>query len=657
VRDFVNIMFVLVLLAIAIANIVGSEHKDFQIKSVLPKIIIGLIAVNFSFLACKVIIDVSNVAASAIFAMPTQTNLLGDTYNNLADNKDFSDRFCGLITSSNSAQKKIQTSTGSSSQQLGGPKGQGLDTSGLGLPGEVKGQDFCIPDPAVKQPAQTDPNSITPTITGQKLSDSGRKFFTTFNSRNVALIIAVDMMQVTEIVKVDEKNVGNIKGLTVNTIFAIIFFIIYATAFVALFIVLLLRIAVLWITTCVMPIAVLGMVFEPVNKKVNAGDKGIRQEFMKAAILPVPISIVLSLGIIMITQVKKIAPNAIYSTNTATVGAIVSGTSTLQDLIAGLGIAMFIWIAVFEAIGTGRFGTAVNPIKNAVAGFAKSTAKLPLYVPFIPTDTGKSVGIAALGKMDQYKGPQSYINSKEAEYSSIFASPKEKALSDLEQVKDEPTLRRVLPGVMANYDRNNEGDMKRIADVIEKNFKGPFKATNEFADKPALLAALRAKGGVDKGVFQRWLDTNSFAKPDSAKELDPTKQKARDLGMNLVADKVESEQQVLASEPDPKKAATTIAKRKGQVVDIEQNLTEVVGKINPGGDVQGKDAADKLEKILGILMKKGNDGFSLSREDALAQLSAGLKQKGGSTVAIDTSVSALIRTMAASRDNKPKVTP
>ena len=57
VRNIVNILFVFILLAIAFYNVVGAGD-NYHIKRT-PKFIIALIAVNFTYIAAKVVLTVS----------------------------------------------------------------------------------------------------------------------------------------------------------------------------------------------------------------------------------------------------------------------------------------------------------------------------------------------------------------------------------------------------------------------------------------------------------------------------------------------------------------------------------------------------------------------------------------------------------------------
>lgn len=98
VRDLVNIAFVFVLLLIALFSVIGSEELESKLpmKSTLPKIIVAMILVNFTFFISKMAIDTVNILTTAVYAIPTQTEAqktdLSDikvvSYNDLSCNLD-----------------------------------------------------------------------------------------------------------------------------------------------------------------------------------------------------------------------------------------------------------------------------------------------------------------------------------------------------------------------------------------------------------------------------------------------------------------------------------------------------------------------------------------------------------------------------------------
>lgn len=73
VRNLTNILFVVVLVGLAFTNLYSSFSKEgggnWSIKEKLPKVIIALVAINFSLLGFKVVIDAVNVGTVAILSI------------------------------------------------------------------------------------------------------------------------------------------------------------------------------------------------------------------------------------------------------------------------------------------------------------------------------------------------------------------------------------------------------------------------------------------------------------------------------------------------------------------------------------------------------------------------------------------------------------
>jgi len=72
IRNITNVLFVLVLLFLAFSNLFSSfgENSNWTIKDKLPKVILALIAINFSLLGFKVVLDAVHVGTITIFAIP-----------------------------------------------------------------------------------------------------------------------------------------------------------------------------------------------------------------------------------------------------------------------------------------------------------------------------------------------------------------------------------------------------------------------------------------------------------------------------------------------------------------------------------------------------------------------------------------------------------
>lgn len=60
-RDFVNLIFVLILAVIALSNILRIDTDRYGIRALLPRLIFGVIAVNFSFLFMQVLVNAAYI--------------------------------------------------------------------------------------------------------------------------------------------------------------------------------------------------------------------------------------------------------------------------------------------------------------------------------------------------------------------------------------------------------------------------------------------------------------------------------------------------------------------------------------------------------------------------------------------------------------------
>ncbi|MCC6643550.1 hypothetical protein IT411_02270 [Candidatus Peregrinibacteria bacterium] len=412
VRDFVNILFVLGLLAVAIANIIGINSDNFKIKAVVPKIVFALIAVNFSFLVCKVVLDVVNVGTTAIFAVPMASSSLN---KNDQDWVTFGQKVCGKMQSLASKNPKA-----------------------------LESNPFC-------QKASGSSGSDSSSGVNYELTEGGKNFFSTFNSRNVALVMAIDLMDITRIDSVKLNGVSDLKSLSINTLFSFIFLVIYGTAFIALFVALLIRLVVLWLAIALSPLSFLGMAFAPVKQKFG-NDDPLTGLFMKHALTPLPVALILTIGMIMISHLKFISPGGVFSTNPGDFGTVVSGVSSIQDIMAGLATAAFIWIAAFRALEGTKADPFIKPIQGAVQRMGTSVAKLPLYAPIIPTGKGGKVGLAALGAAGGLNPVEKYIQSQQSEIAKLTGDKSQQLATDLDKVKTKQDLNAFL-GKMAGLDK------------------------------------------------------------------------------------------------------------------------------------------------------------------------------------------------------------
>src|SRR5690606_19726524 len=69
VRNVANALFVLAFMIIIYSQITGRGGGGYNIKRMLPKLIIAVIMVNVSYYACAAVIDVSNILGDSVLAV------------------------------------------------------------------------------------------------------------------------------------------------------------------------------------------------------------------------------------------------------------------------------------------------------------------------------------------------------------------------------------------------------------------------------------------------------------------------------------------------------------------------------------------------------------------------------------------------------------
>lgn len=446
IRNLVNVMFVLLLLGIALYNVVGGSNQSFQLKQALPKFVIALIAVNFSYLAVKLVVDGVNVVSTAIFALPVTIDAEGIGKNPI-DNPDFVEQICyGIYGGKDSAalyEKRI-------------------DEAGEGA--------LCKKSPV------------------EFKDDSVKNFFTQFDAQNAAMIMALELQQIGSI-DVVKYNVPDIKDLISNMMFSVIMFIIYSTAFVVLFVVLLVRLVTLWVTMVLSPLMVLTYAL-PENLKSMVGGKGDMQtKFVKAAIVPIPIAIVLTIGYIMMKGViigKFEGP--VLGTSPASQGVLASGLNTFQYLIAAVGTAAVVWIGVFEAASGTYAQGAVDKIRGFVGGVGKFAAEsikyAPLFPVYVPGEKGgleKGAPQSLASMMGGFEAMKMARESRERQKGEDFAKlitgrDMPKFQSELEAAKNAEQTLQPLVNAGADNAARDKLMMKTFGQKLEnQEIRGKFR--------------------------------------------------------------------------------------------------------------------------------------------------------------------------------------
>jgi len=433
IRNIVNILFVIVLLAIAFYNVVGGSNDEYKMKTILPKFVIALIAVNFSFLGVKLVVDSVSVITTALFALP------GAVERDLETTDSFEKQFCEGLYGKTDYFSNIK---------------------------EVPEEDrFCGGEQGASNYA--------------RFTDKAKNFFTKYDSHNAAIVLAINMAEIgnLDVVKGGAAN-ASLSKLTINIIFSIVFYIVYTIAFVVLLIVLLIRLVVLWVTMVMSPLIVLTFVLPESLKSAMGSGNEMGKQFVQNAIAPIPIALVMSIGFIMLQSLKQAQfSNVSLDTSTLQVNMLTSGLSTLQDVVAAVAMVVVIWMGVFAAT-KGTFAEGItNKIKDVTEGFGKFLATAPIkYAPIIPVYTGKEgeppvpVSIAgAMGALQQY--PHAKDEEAQRETQKILgimgSAGAQDAIEEVEKAKDDKAFMQALINNQSAW--NNPAFQKKAAEMLRNN--------------------------------------------------------------------------------------------------------------------------------------------------------------------------------------------
>jgi len=401
VRNIVNIFFVIALIGLALYSVLGinSENGQYSIKAMLPKLIAGIIAVNFSFIAIKVVLDTVNVFTTSIFAIPTHVEGLQNT---VLDNSDggkmasLRKAFCEQIY----LDGKRWGGTDTEFEQ--GIKNTALfiirDRFGLGSVSDaatIESLSGILPEDKKKafnaelEKMQTELTWCKADGKKLKLTTAGEQFFQKYNSQNAALAMAINMGEIMFYNRPSTSLIGSgtYESLAIKVLFIFLMYIIYGASFIALFVILLARLIVVWLGLAMSPVIALSIAVPVVKDKLGLGE--LTSKFMKHAIAPIMVAFPMMVGWVML--------NALHSTSSsldATYGGAkdmvvpgipIPGLETLQGLLISLATAAVVWIGVFAAAQGTLAEKVTGFIKDQLERFGKFVATAPIkYTPWVP---------------------------------------------------------------------------------------------------------------------------------------------------------------------------------------------------------------------------------------------------------------------------------
>lgn len=347
VRNLINLLLGVGLVAIAIYNISGLDADgNYGIKTVLPKIGLALVLINFSYVGAKIILDVTNVLTTTAFSLP---NTVMGTQNNL----DLSEICKGMNAALQDKQlASVQGTLQSNVSQLCGTDG------------------------------------VTPT-------DKLKEYLNGTSANNLAFIMATNFGLINQASNVNNLviSVPSLLNLGINAIVSTILLGVNFIVYLILFLVVVGRFIILYILISVSPLVVLSMVMSgSLPDSISSLLNGLFDDFLSNATAPIVIGLGLSVSYMMFDAMVKIG-----NVNTLAVAsdfqAVFPSGIDIHQFVIGIASAYVVFKAADAAKDNTLVAETVRPLTNFVTDSASTLKNLPTSVPLVRTPNGKQISM------------------------------------------------------------------------------------------------------------------------------------------------------------------------------------------------------------------------------------------------------------------------
>ncbi len=360
IRNAMNLVFVIVLILVAFANMLsnggkqgGSILQNWSIKSKLGPIILGLVAINFSLLMVKVLADAVYVVTTAIFSVADQA---------IASE--------GVQDVNAMFDMEVDTTTFERCKKKHGGSGGKCEKIR-----KLLNNTYCGSKSTEKSPCFF---KIKDKINVTQIVDPEKK--------NVVLAFGFFFMhlEMLPIVAAKAKNVFDVLD---DTLFSLIMAVAYLLAMIAAFIVMLIRVLMMWVFILLSPILVTAWVLGWTSQigKLN-------EQFWAYLIVPVKIAAAFTFSFILIAVLDGITPSPEHFTGYVDPGPPLKkfwGTNEGWKFVWKIFTVMLFWKTVFWAM-EGLEGA--QAITDKIQGFGTQLGKTALAfgADQIPIGGGKT---------------------------------------------------------------------------------------------------------------------------------------------------------------------------------------------------------------------------------------------------------------------------
>lgn len=372
VSNIIYFIFAFIIIVIAFMNIIGKWEWNWELKQAMPKFIIGILIVPFSWFFVQFVLAISAVLTVWVLTLP---------YDSFKDQALLSTALDGTELAGSKICKDVVISLSWEFE---------WNTSSLGWDDSALSENIRCKDGweiTIKQLFEwTDGwEGLDNTIFG------------------VISVYTYWVLKIQELDTISWRDLTSIKGiadLVLKIFFDIFFIVVYLLLMIALFLALFVRGVRLWIYAMLSPaFGLLYFFWKTGDGFGKSWEKFNVKEFIALALVPVYVAAALSFGLIFILTASEWLKTTVSSTDEDVIeawgfslsiiwahGDGVEEKSVIGKLIVEMFWVVILWIAVMAALWASKTTEAiVQPIAKFGEDVWALAAKAPTYAPIIPT--------------------------------------------------------------------------------------------------------------------------------------------------------------------------------------------------------------------------------------------------------------------------------
>ncbi len=430
-RDIMNYIFIFILVFVAFMNVVaplGAGGESYALKTVLPKLVLAIVVINFTWFGAKVILDAGSVASRVIYGIPGE---VAKSYPQ-AEIKPCEVKEEQYTTTDGKSGKTRVPSSGC--MVVGGlvrftkanPLKSGDEYSKSSLTNEAtqlqtnldaKTKELGSAAETAKAGIQSEIDDIQKTIAQNKSAQEKFKNFDekniidygavvlawgdfkaeAFKDSSVAQFFAFNIMQIQKLPMVVPGETVKWSSLFINAIAGLVIMILVLVIFFSMLVALILRVVILWVNIVMSPFLGLLMFQNEFGVQNPSGEVFGIGVFIKNAFLPATMGIPLVLGFILINA------GQVYNIQAGGGGSIIdfapgekfiNNVHNVHQLFWYIMAIMIMWSSVEIGQKSNELaGSVIGSISTTVKDIGKFIATSPMYINFIPVHsdaTGKT---------------------------------------------------------------------------------------------------------------------------------------------------------------------------------------------------------------------------------------------------------------------------